>query len=270
MSGYNYAFMETGLRNRVVLIAGASQGIGRAAAHAFAAEGAKLAIFSRNEKSLKAAEEEVLSRNPTEIYAEALDATDAAAVESFVQKVVSRFGRLDVCIPNAGGPPAKNFLSIGLEEWRRAIETNFLSVVVLCKAVIPYMQKDRWGRVITITSTTVKQPVENLILSNAVRPAVMALVRSLAIEFGPDNITFNNVGPGYTTTERLKELAGTRALAGGVAQEEVYRQWAEEVPLKRLAQPEEIADTIVWLASERASYITGHTILVDGGRYRGF
>ena len=254
----------------MALIAGASQGIGRAAAHAFASEGAKLAIFSRNGKTLKAAAEEILSRHQTEIYFEALDATDANAVEGFVQQVVSRFGGIDVCVPNAGGPPAKNFLSTSLEEWRKAIDTNFLSVVMLCKAVLPHMRKKRWGRVITVTSTTVKQPIENLVLSNAVRPAVMALMRSLSVEFGADNITFNNVGPGYTTTERLQELAGTRALAKGIKPEEIYRQWEEDVPLKRLGKPEEIADAIVWLASERASYITGQTVLVDGGRYRGY
>ena len=145
-----------------------------------------------------------------------------------------------------------------------------MSAVVLAKAVIPYMQKNRWGRVITITSISSKQPIPDLVLSNAVRPAVLALMKSLSVEFGGDNITFNNVGPGYTTTERLTSLATTRALAAGVTQEEIYKQWAAEIPMKRLASPEEVADAIVWLASERASYITGHTILVDGGRYRGF
>jgi 3-oxoacyl-[acyl-carrier protein] reductase len=262
--------MKTGLKDRVVIVAGASEGIGRAAATAFAREGAKLAIFSRNEKNINAAAEELRSHHRTEVYAQALDITNSIAVQQFVQETASKFGRIDVCVPNAGGPPAKNFLSTTLDEWRKAIETNFVSAVVLAKAVIPYMQKNRWGRIITITSITSRQPIPDLVLSNAVRPAVMALMKSLSVEFGSDNITFNNVAPGYTTTERLGSLAATRALASGVTQQEIYKQWSADVPMKRLASPDEVADAIVWLASERASYITGQTILVDGGSYRGF
>jgi 3-oxoacyl-[acyl-carrier protein] reductase len=262
--------METGLKDRAVIIAGASQGIGRATATAFAKEGSKLAIFSRDAKSINTAAEELRSRHRIDVHAGTLDITDSKAAEQFVQQTAAKFGRIDVCIPNAGGPPAKNFLSTTLDEWRKAIETNFLSAVVLARAVIPHMQKNRWGRIITITSITSRQPIPDLVLSNAVRPAVMALMKSLSVEFGGDNITFNNVGPGYTTTERLGSLAATRALAGGVSQQEIYKQWSAGVPMKRLASPEEVADAIVWLASERASYITGQTILVDGGSYCGF
>jgi len=262
--------METGLKDRVVIIAGASQGIGRAAARAFAQEGAKLAIFSRNEKIINTAADELRSQHRVDVYAQSVDITDTNAVQKFVEQTAAKFGRIDVCVPNAGGPPAKNFLSTTIDEWRKAIDTNFMSAVVLSKAVIPHMQKNRWGRIITITSITSRQPIPDLVLSNAVRPAVMALMKSLSVEFGADNITFNNVGPGYTTTERLGELAATRALAAGVNQQEIYKRWSTDVPLKRLASPDEVADAIVWLASERASYVTGQTILVDGGSYRGF
>src|SRR6266436_9722380 len=146
---------------------------------------------------------------------------------------------------------------------------NFMSVVNLAREVIPQMQKNKWGRLITITSTSVRQPIPDLILSSAIRPAVVGLVKSLAIEFGKDGITANNVAPGYTATERLTELAGSRSKAAGVAEKEIYDRWANEVPLRRLGKPEEIADAIVWLASERASYVTGQTILVDGGIYKG-
>ena len=262
--------METGLKDRVVIVAGASEGIGRATATAFAREGARLAIFSRSEQKINLAAETLRSQHHIDVHAQALDITDSNAVEQFVRETARRFGRIDVCVPNAGGPPAKNFLSTTLEEWRKAIETNFLSAVVLAKAVIPHMQKNRWGRIITITSITSRQPIADLVLSNAVRPAVMALMKSLSVEFGGDNITFNNVGPGYTTTERLGSLAATRALAAGVTQQQIYEKWSAEIPMKRLASPEEVADAIVWLASERASYITGQTILADGGSYRGF
>jgi 3-oxoacyl-[acyl-carrier protein] reductase len=261
--------METGLKARSVIVAASSQGMGRATAEAFAAEGARIAMCARNPKTLRAAAEEIRSKYKAEVFDQPLDVTDAAGVHRFVSAVAERFGGVDVCVANAGGPPAKNFLSITVEEWHKAVEQNFLSVVNFAREVIPHMQKTRWGRLITITSTSVRQPIPDLVLSNSVRPSVVGLVKSLALEFGKDGILVNNVAPGYTATERLSELSGTRALAAGVSEEEILQRWAAEVPLRRLGKPEEIADAIVWLASERASYITGQTILVDGGIYKG-
>lgn len=261
--------METGLRNRAVIVAASSQGMGRATAEAFAAEGARVAMCARNEKTLRAAADEIRQKYRSEVFAQPLDVTDGAAVHRFVESVAAKFGRIEVCVTNAGGPPAKNFLSLTSEEWRKAVELNFLSVVSFARAVIPYMQKNQWGRIITLTSVSVKQPIADLVLSNAVRASVVGLVKSLANEFGKDGILVNNVAPGYTATERLSELAGTRALAAGVSEKEIYQRWAADVPVRRLGRPEEIADTIVWLASDRASYITGQTLLVDGGIYKG-
>src|SRR5436309_9549217 len=261
--------MDLGLKGRGVIVAASSQGMGRAAAELFAREGAQVAMCARTEKPLQEAANQIRSETGAEVYAEPLDVTDGPAVQRFVEQVAKRFGRVDVCVANAGGPPAKNFLSISTDEWRKAVDLNFLSVVHLAKAVIPYMQRHRWGRIITITSVSVKQPIPDLIMSNAVRAAVVGLVKSISNEFGKDGILANNVAPGYTTTERLKELAGTRALAAGVSIEKIYEQWAADTPVKRLAEPKEVADTIVCLASERASYITGQTVLVDGGLYRG-
>jgi 3-oxoacyl-[acyl-carrier protein] reductase len=261
--------MDLGLKGRGVIVAASSQGMGRAAAELFAREGAQVAMCARTEKPLRAAAEQIGKDTGAEIYAEALDVTDEFGVRRFVEQAAKQFGRIDVCVANAAGPPAKNFLSIGADEWRKTIDQNFLSVVYLSKAVIPYMQRHRWGRIITLTSVSVKLPIPDLILSNAVRAAVVGLVKSLSNEFGKDGILVNNVAPGYTTTDRLKELAGTRALAAGVSPEKIYEQWATDAPLKRLADPKEVADAIVWLASERASYITGQTVLVDGGIYHG-
>ena len=176
---------------------------------------------------------------------------------------------VDICVTNAGGPPAKGFLAATLDDWQRAIELNFLSAVYFAREVIPYMQRRHWGRIITITSITTKQPVADLVLSNAVRAAVVGLVKSLANEFGKDGILVNNVGPGFTATDRLKELAKARSAAAGKSEQEIAEGWAAEAPLKRLGEPRELADAIVWLASERASYITGQTVLVDGGMYKG-
>lgn len=261
--------METGLRDRVAIVTGSSSGMGRATAAAFADEGAKVAMCARTEKTLEAAAAEIKTKHSAEVFAQTVDVTDAASVKSFVAAVVERFGGVDICVANAGGPPAKNFLSISMEEWQKAVATNFMSAVYLAREVIPYMQRKRWGRFITITSTSVRQAIPDLVLSNVVRPAVVGLVKSLAAEFGKDGILVNNVAPGYIETERLSELSKIRALAAGVSPDEIKNRWAAEIPVRRLGKPEEIADAIVGLASERASYITGQTILVDGGIYKG-
>jgi 3-oxoacyl-[acyl-carrier protein] reductase len=261
--------METGLKNRVAIVAASSQGIGRATAEAFAAEGCRVAMCARNARTLQAAAEAIEKQYRTEVFAQPVDVTDADAVHRFVAAVAAKFGGVDICVTNAGGPPAKGFLAVSLEEWRKAVEANFLSTVYFAREVIPYMQRRRWGRIITITSITTKQPVADLVLSNAVRAAVVGLVKSLANEFGKDGILVNNVGPGYTATDRLKELAKARSAASGKTEEEIFDGWNADAPLKRLGEPRELADAIVWLASERASYVTGQTLLVDGGLYKG-
>jgi 3-oxoacyl-[acyl-carrier protein] reductase len=261
--------MDTGLKNRVAIVAASSQGIGRATAEAFAAEGCRVAMCARNAPALQAAAERIAKQHGVEVFTQALDVTDAEAVNHFVDAVASKFGSVDICVTNAGGPPAKAFLAVSLEEWRKAVDQNFLSTVYFAREVIPHMQRKHWGRIITITSITTKQPVQDLVLSNAVRAAVVGLVKSLANEFGKDGILVNNVGPGYTATDRLKELAKARSAASGKSEKEISEGWSADAPLKRLGEPHEIADAIVWLASERASYVTGQTVLVDGGLYKG-
>jgi 3-oxoacyl-[acyl-carrier protein] reductase len=261
--------MELGLKDRVVIVAASGQGIGRATAEAFAAEGCKLAICARSTQSLRLAAGAMAGRYRVPVHCEGMDVSDVAAVHRFVANVAERYGGVDICVTNAGGPPAKGFLATSGEDWKSAVELNLLSVVHFAREVIPHMQKKQWGRLVTITSLTVKQPVDQLVLSNAVRTGVVGLVKSLANEFGRDGITVNNVGPGYTATERLKELARTQAGSLGVSEDEIFRRWAAGSPLNRIARPEEVADAIVWLASERAAFITGQTLLVDGGAYKG-
>jgi 3-oxoacyl-[acyl-carrier protein] reductase len=261
--------MEAGLKGRVAIVAASSQGIGRATSDAFAAEGCRVAMCARNSQRLDAAAEEIRKRTGAEVFAGALDVTDPAAVHDFVDVVAQKFHGIDICVTNAGGPPAKGFLAASSEEWRKAINANFLSTVYFAREVIPHMQSKRWGRIITLTSISTKQPVPDLVLSNAVRAAVVGLVKSLANEFGKDGILVNNVGPGFTATDRLKELARARSKASGKTEDEIFAGWANDAALKRVAEPREVADAIVWLASERASYITGQTILVDGGAYKG-
>jgi len=258
-----------GLEGRVAMVAASSQGIGRATAQALAAEGCQLALCARNRAALEATAQTIRQVSRVEVLTEVLDVTDAARVDDFVAAVMNKFGRVDICVTNAGGPPAKGFLAANLEEWQRAIEANFLSVIYFARAVIPHMQRRRWGRFITLTSVTTKQPISDLILSNAVRASVVGLVKSLSNEFGKDGILVNNVGPGYTATDRLKELARVRSAAQGKTEAEIFATWVGDSALKRVGDPREVADAIVWLASERASYITGQTILVDGGAYKG-
>jgi len=201
--------------------------------------------------------------------AEMLDVTDFPALRKFVNAAGEKFGRIDVLVCNAGGPPPKPFLEITMEDWQNAFALNFLSAAVAAREVVPFMQKNKWGRILTITSISVRQPVPDLPLSNCIRPAVVGLVKSLAGEFGKDGITVNNVAPGFTATERLEELAQKRAKQGGVTEDEIRNRWAMDTPVRRLGKPEDIADTLVWLASDQASFITGQTIMVDGGIYRG-
>ena len=261
--------METGLRNRLAIVAASSQGMGRATALAFAAEGANLALCSRNREALELVAEEARRTHRVEVYTENFDVGENERVRKFVDAVHSRFGRVDICVTNAGGPPAKPFLETTMDEWDRAYQLNLRSIVSFALAVLPRMQAARWGRLITLTSVSVKQPIPELVLSNSTRAGVLGLVRTLATQFGPDNITVNNVGPGTTATGRMKELSAKRAQSAGLSVEEYNARMAREIPLRRVAQPEEVADAIVWLASERASYITGQTLLVDGGVYRG-
>ncbi len=266
---YNPSAMDMGLKNRVAIVAASSRGIGRATAEAFAAEGCRVAMCARNAQTLKAAADGIREKYKVDVYAEALDVTHAGAIHAFVEAVIAKFGSADICVANAGGPPAKGFLAATIEEWHKAVEANLLSTVYFAREVIPHMQQRRWGRIITITSTAVKQPIADLVLSNSVRAAAVGLVKSLANEFGKDGILVNNVGPGYTATDRLRDLAKTRAAAANKSEAEIFETWASEIPVRRLGEPREVAETIVWLASERASYITGQTILVDGGQYRG-
>lgn len=260
--------MDLGLKNKVAIVAAASQGLGKAVAAELAREGARVAICARDAATLESTAEEIRKATSAEVLAQALDVTDQPAVAAFVAAVAERWGRVDICVTNAGGPPAKKFLEISLDEWRRAVELTLLSAVYFAREVLPRMQQQRWGRLVTITSMSVKQPVDGLLLSNSIRAAVTGLARTLANEFGAHGVTVNNVCPGYTLTDRLTELADKQARDAGVAREKIYERWAAQIPLGRLAQPEEFAALVAFLCSERASYINGATIAVDGGWVR--
>src|SRR6201993_1636883 len=257
--------MDLGLNDRVAVVAASSQGIALATAEAFAAEGCKVAMCSRNPEALAAGAEKIRQQYNAEVMAEILDVTHPAGVSRFIARVVERFGGVDICVTNAGGPPAKGFLACSLEDWQQALNANFLSTVYFAREVIPHMQRKHWGRIITITSITTKQPVSDLVLSNAARAAVVGLVKSLANEFGKDGILVNNVAPGFTATDRLKELAKTRSTATGMKEKEIFDAWAVDAAQKRIGEPREVADTILWLPSEPPSFLPRPTNLLEGG-----
>jgi 3-oxoacyl-[acyl-carrier protein] reductase len=257
--------MDLGLRNRVAVVAAASKGLGLAVAEEFAKEGARVAICARNGAELEKAAAKIKNAGGNEPLWQAVDLRDYDQVRTFVQSVASKFGGVDICVANAGGPPSKKFMDVSVEEWRNAVDMNLLSTIFLARETLPLMQKHKWGRFITITSMSVKQPVDGLILSNSIRAAVTGLARTLANEFGPDGITVNNVCPGYTRTARLEELAGKQQKEKGVTLEQVFEQMAAQVPARRIGTPQEFAALVTFLASERASYINGTSIAVDGG-----
>jgi 3-oxoacyl-[acyl-carrier protein] reductase len=261
--------MDLGLKDRVAIVAASSKGLGKAVAMGLAKEGARLALCSRDATALAATAAEIRRATGTEVLAEPVDVTVEEQVTAFVRRAQDRFGHVDICVTNAGGPPSKVFAETTVEDWRRGVDLNLMSTLFFAREVLPAMQRQRWGRLITITSMTVKQPVDGLILSNSVRAAVSGLVKTLSNEYGPSNVLVNNVCPGYTLTARLDELANRLAATGGASRQEVEERWTSQIPLRRLASPEEFADVVVFLASERASYITGTSIAVDGGFVKG-
>lgn len=257
--------MDLGLSNRVAIVTGSSRGIGKAIAHGLAEEGAKVSICARDEDGLRDAAEEIESSTGSAVLAVKADLKSKEDIKSLVKRTVDKYGRVDILVNNTGGPPPLLFLEASEEDWRDAINTLLMSVINCCREVIPYMKEHRWGRIINMTSFAAKQPAERLVLSNAVRAGVLGLTKTLSNELAEHGILVNAVCPGWTLTKRVKELAISRAERSGKTYEEVIGEWADEIPLKRLAQPEEVANLVVFLASERASYITGVVIQVDGG-----
>jgi 3-oxoacyl-[acyl-carrier protein] reductase len=261
--------MDLGLKERVAIVAASSQGLGKAVAMGLAKEGAKLALCARTASTLIAAADEIHRATGAQIMTRELDVTNYDRVRQFVADTVEHYGQLDICVANAGGPPAKSFAETTLQDWQRAAELNLMSTVYFAKEALPVMQSRRWGRFIAITSMTVKQPVDGLILSNSVRAGVSGLIKTLANEYGPYNVLVNNVCPGYTATARLISLAERMAEKEGVDPALIEQRWASQAPLGRVGRPEEFADVVVFLASERASYVTGVSIAVDGGIVKG-
>ncbi len=256
------------LNGKVALVAAASKGLGRAVATGLAREGANVAMFSRDKDRIEAAAEAIHASTSADVLPLVTDVRNRDEIDAAIEATVSRFGKLDILVTNAGGPPAGSFETVDDEAFVNAIELNLLSTIRLCRAAVPHM-RENGGSIVTITSISVKEPLQDLILSNTARTGVLGLVKSMANELGKYNIRVNNVGPGPTRTDRIIDLARSRAERDNIPLDEALGYSAEGIPLGRLGEPEEFANVVVFLSSPAASYVTGQTILVDGGSYGG-
>jgi 3-oxoacyl-[acyl-carrier protein] reductase len=261
--------MDLGLEGKVALVTAASRGLGAATALAFAREGARVAICARTQDTLTTTSHHIAQKTGAEVLAVTADVSKAADVTRLVNATVDRFGRLDILVINAGGPPSGNFMDLDASAWERATQLTLMSAVRLCYAAVPVMRQQGEGSILAMTSLSVKQPLDNLILSNSLRMGVVGLVKSLSNEVAADGIRVNAICPGWTRTERVDDLLQARAAKSGLAVEEEMAKVVTSIPLGRLADPEEFARAAVFLASPAASFITGVSLLADGGQYRG-
>ena len=261
--------MDLGLKGKSALVTASSKGIGKAVAEELASEGCNVAICSRTKDDLEIVADDLKRKYGVDVSWSVCDLNKSTDIENTFNIVMKQFGKIDILVNNCGGPTSGFFRDFVEEEWVSAFEQVFLSVVRFSKLVIPGMIAKQWGRIVNITSISVKQPIDNLILSNSFRSGIIGFAKSLSNEFAKYNVTVNNVAPGYTLTNRLYDLAVSRAKHSGLSHEEVLADMAKQVPMNRLARPEEIGALVTYLCSSNAGYITGNTIQVDGGWVKG-
>lgn len=258
--------MDLGLKDAVAVVAASSQGIGRATAEGFAREGARVVLNGRDEARLQETARQIAAGG-ADVYPIAADLTTAEGCERLIAGAYEHFGRIDALVTNAGGPPSKPFEELSDEDWHGAVDLTLMSAVRLMRAALPHLEESK-GSVVSVTSISVKQPISGLILSNSIRPGVVGLAKTLALDLATAGVRFNVVGPGLIWTGRQEYLTGVRARNQGISVEEAVRQTEAGIPLGRYGTPEEVANLIVFLCSKAAAYITGTTVMVDGGMDR--
>lgn len=259
--------MDLGLKGKIALVAGGSKGLGKAVALELLREGCTVGICARDRATLDRTVDELSHEGS--VWGHACDLTDIEQGRGFVRTGLEKLGRVDVLVTNAGGPPPGSFMDFDEEAWMNAFRLNALSTITLIRSAIPSMIAQAWGRIITITSVAVQQPIDGLVLSNGVRMSVVGFSKTLSREMAKHGITVNNVCPGYTRTERVEQLATKLAVDRGVRAEDVRAAWEADIPMGRLGEARELAAVVAFLASERASYVTGTSVAVDGGFARG-
>ncbi len=261
--------MDLGLKNKVAVILASSKGLGKASAFSLAREGCNLALCARGGEALKQTADEIRKETGVAVFTRQLDVQNREMMRGFIQEVTEEYGAIHVLVTNSGGPPPGTSRSLGDEEWDEAVQSTLMVAIDWTRAVAPLMIKQEWGRIVHITSISVKQPIDGLILSNTMRVGVVGYAKSVSRELAPHNILVNTLCPGSFHTDRLRALAENRASATGSTAEEAFKHMAADVPLGRIGDAREMGDVVAFLSSERASYMTGTTIQVDGGVYRG-
>ncbi len=261
--------MDLGLRDKVALVTAASRGLGKAVALRLAQEGARVALCARTKEHLTTTAAEIEARTGRNVLALPADVSDPETAGALVQATIERFGRIDILVTNAGGPPPGQFLDLTPDDWEAATQLTLMSTVRLCYAAVPAMKEQGVGSILAMTSITIKQPLPNLILSNSLRLGVTGLVKTLADELAPFGVRVNSICPGWTHTSRVDQLLRDRAERNGTTPQEEAAKISAAIPLKRMGTPEEFAAAAAFLVSPAASYITGVSLLVDGGMYRG-
>jgi 3-oxoacyl-[acyl-carrier protein] reductase len=260
--------MDLGIKGKSALVVAASKGMGKASALGLAAEGARVVMCARGESALQGAAAEVEEKTGAEVLAVTADASRAADITRVVAEANRAFGGVDILVANVGGPPPGSFEQMSDDQWRAAFEQVHLSTVRFIREVLPHMKKSRWGRILAIQSSSVKQPVDGLILSNGIRPGIAGLFKTLAGDLAKDNITVNLVLPGRIMTDRFVEHQTDRAKRSGITLEKQMEMSSADIPMGRIGTPDEFAAMVVFLASARASYVTGAAVQVDGGLIR--
>lgn len=256
--------MDLGLQGKVALVMAASKGLGKASAEALAREGARVAICARS-PAIETAAQDIRTATGAEVLAMQGDVTSAVDIDRIVTDTLAHFGQIDILVINAGGPPPGNFLNFSPADWEAAVDLTLMSAVRLCYAVIPHMRARQTGSIVAIQSVSVKQPIDNLILSNSIRMAAIGLLKSLANEFGKDGLRINSINPTYTYTDRVAQLLEVRAAGKGTTAAEEAAAMGQMMPLGRMGTAEEFGTAVAWLASPAASYIHGHALMFDGG-----
>jgi 3-oxoacyl-[acyl-carrier protein] reductase len=257
--------MNLGINGKTALVTASSRGLGKAIALQLSREGANVAICARGGEDLFKTKAEIAERAGGQVMAQVVDVTDKQQVANLLDQVMDEFGTIDILICNAGGPPSGMAENFGLDDYRKALELNLLSTVDLCHKVMPIMKKQKWGRIVNLTSVSAKQPIDTLILSNMARAGVLGFSKSLSNQLAPHGITVNSICPGYTRTERVESLATDFEEAGKGSAQDFFQKIESMIPMGRLGRPYEIATAAVFLCSEAAGYITGVALQVDGG-----
>ena len=258
--------MDLGISGRVAMVAAASKGIGKAVALGLADEGCRISLCGRSEENLAAARHDLEAIiGPREVLTVKADVSELDDLQNWYKRTLERFGTVDILVTNTGGPPAAKFMNLSDEQWQSGFDSTLMNIVRLCRMAIPGMQEKGWGRIIHITSLVAKQPSDDLTISTTLRTGISALTRTMANQMARDGILVNAVLPGNTRTDRQTHLLDLRSKAQGISAEQALKQAESAIPIGRMAEAHEIADAVVYLASERASYITGISLLVDGG-----